>query len=114
MRQAPLIKVIVPKSEREKRLVHEYGDFKQEALLEQLIKIRERLGGQYLKEAVKALENNNLQLVAGITLRYYDKAYAHGASQRSSENIYQLEVEKDDPVKNAGEILNYLKKIEFP
>jgi len=109
MRQAPLIKVIVPKSEREKRLVREYGDFNHEALLEQLIKIRERLGGQYLKEAVEALENNNLQLVADITLRYYDKAYAHGASQRPPENIFELEVEKDDPLKNAGEVLKFIE-----
>ncbi len=110
MRQAPLIKVIVPKSEREKRLVHEYGDFKQEVLLEQLIKIRERLGGQYLKEAVKALENNNLHLVVDITLRYYDKAYAHGASQRPSENVFQLEVEKDDPQENAKAVLEFVKE----
>ncbi|HFB61833.1 MAG TPA: tRNA 2-selenouridine(34) synthase MnmH, partial [Bacteroidetes bacterium] len=49
IRNAPLIKILVPKPEREKRLVKEYGPFKKEELAAQLIKIRERLGGQYLK-----------------------------------------------------------------
>ncbi len=53
LRQAPLVKITVPKPEREKRLVKEYGGFKKEELEEQLVKIRERLGGQLLKEALK-------------------------------------------------------------
>jgi tRNA 2-selenouridine synthase len=111
LRQAPLIKIILPKAEREKRLVSEYGRFDKEALKEQLVKIRERLGGQYLKEALRALEDGDLQTVAGIALRYYDKAYAHGTAQRPREKVFELKLEKDDPEANAMEIL----KIEdFP
>ncbi len=109
MRQAPLVKILVPKPEREKRLVREYGGFDHDALLEQLVKIRERLGGQYLKEALKALETGDLQTVASITLRYYDKAYAHGASQRPRENVFELVLEKDEPEKNAREVLDFVK-----
>ncbi len=109
LRKAPLIKIIVPKAEREKRLVKEYGDFEKEELAEQLVKIRERLGGQYLKEALKALENGDLQTVASLTLRYYDKAYAHGASQRPQENVFELETTKDDPEKNTRKILELIE-----
>jgi len=110
LRKAPLIKIIVPKPEREKRLVKEYGRFKKEELKEQLVKIRERLGGQYLKEAMKALEDGDLQSVAGLALRYYDKAYAHGASQRPQENVFELELEKDEPEENAKVILKFVKE----
>ncbi len=110
LRQAPLIKIIVPKTEREKRLVREYGGFTREALKEQLIKIRERMGGQFLKEALQYLEKGDLQTVAGIALRYYDKAYAHGASQRPQENVFEIVLEKDEPEKNAEEIFITLKK----
>lgn len=110
LRRAPLIKIIVPKPEREKRLVKEYGGFKKEELEEQLAKIRERLGGQYLKEALKELENGDLQTVAGLTLRYYDKAYAHGASQRPQKNVFELELEKDAPEENARMILEFVEK----
>ncbi len=110
LRKAPLIKIMVPKTEREKRLVKEYGAFKKEELKEQLVKIRERLGGQYLKEALKELENGNLQTVAGLTLRYYDKAYAHGASQRPQEKVFELVLEKDDPQENAKAVLEFVKE----
>ena len=113
VRRAPLIKIIVPKPEREKQLVKEYGRFKKEELREQLVKIRERLGGQYLKEALKALENGDLQTVAGLALRYYDKAYAHGASQRPQENIFELKLEKDKPEENAQKILDFVKNRAF-
>ena len=109
LRKAPLIKIIVPKPEREKRLVKEYGGFKKEALIEQLVKIRERLGGQYLKEALTALENNDLHKVAGLALRYYDKAYAHGAAQRPPEKVFELTVDKDDPEENALMILKFVE-----
>lgn len=110
MRRAPLIKIIVPKAEREKRLVKEYGGFKKEELEEQLIKIRERLGGQYLKEALRELENGHLQAVAGLALRYYDKAYNHGASKRSPEKVFELTVDKDEPEENADKILEFITK----
>ncbi len=110
LRNAPLVKIIVPKPEREKRLVKEYGGFKKEELKEQLLKIRERLGGQYLKEALKAMENGDMKTVAGLTLRYYDKAYAHGASQRAHENVFEIELEKDAPKKNAQMILEFIEK----
>ena len=113
MRLAPLVKIMVPKTEREKRLVREYGDFEHNALLEQLVKIRERLGGQHLNEAIQALEDNNLQLVADITLRYYDKAYAHGASKRPQENVYEIILEKDDPEINTRRILEFIKTDNF-
>lgn len=108
--EAPLIKLLVPKTEREKRLVKEYGHFGKDELREQLVKIRERLGGQYLKEALKALEDGDLQTVAGLTLRYYDKAYAHGASQRPQEKVFELKLEKDDPQENAKVILKFVEK----
>ncbi len=109
MRQSPLVKIMVPKAEREKRLVREYGGFNHDELVEQLVKIRERLGGQYLKDALNALENGDLLTVASIALRYYDKAYAHGASQRPQENVFELEVVKDKPEENARTILEFVK-----
>jgi len=113
MRHAPLIKIIVPKAEREKRLVREYGNFQKEALMEQLVKIRERLGGQHLKEAIAALEVGNLLKVADITLHYYDKAYNHGASKRPQDQVYNIEVNQDSPSENARLISAFIKENKF-
>jgi len=105
MRKAPVIKVIIPKSERIKRLVNEYGNFEKKLLAEQVEKIRERLGGQFANEAIEALNQNQLDKVADLTLRYYDKAYEFGILKRNPESITKLELEKDDPIENAKAVL---------
>ena len=110
MRNATVIKAIVPKAERIKRLVDEYGSFEKELLAEQIEKIRTRLGGQFANEAIKALDHGDLAYVADLTLRYYDKAYEHGISKRDPETIITLDLEKDDPVENANAILELIKQ----
>ena len=110
MRQTAVIKVIIPKTERVKRLVNEYGNFEKELLAAQVEKIRERLGGQFANEAIEALNQSKLDRVADLTLRYYDKAYEFGISKRNPESIIHLELEKDDPVENAKAILSICSK----
>ncbi len=105
MRNAPVIKIILPKNERVKRLVKEYGNFEIQLLAEQIEKIRERLGGQFANEALEALNKNKMDHVADLTLRYYDKAYEHGISKRNPSTIHKIFLEKDHPVQNAMEIL---------
>lgn len=107
MRNATVIKVVIPKAERVKRLVKEYGNFEKQLLAEQIEKIRERLGGQFANEALEALNNNGLDKVAGLTLRYYDKAYEFGISKRNPETIIKIEREKDNPAKTARELLRF-------
>lgn len=112
MRNAPVIKIILPKSERVSRLVREYGDFETNLLAEQVEKIRERLGGQFANQALEALNKNELHKVADLTLRYYDKAYEFGISKRNPLTIFKIELEKDNPVENAKKILTQIKKSE--
>ncbi len=113
MRKASVIKIVIPKKERVKRLVNEYGSFEKKMLAEQIEKIRERLGGQYTNEAIKALFNGDLEFVADLTLRYYDKAYEYGISKRDQKNVITLELKKDDPRANMQAILNFLKSNNF-
>ncbi|MCF6171008.1 MAG: tRNA 2-selenouridine(34) synthase MnmH [Bacteroidales bacterium] len=101
MRNSVLLKIIVPKAEREKRLVKEYGELEPEGLLQSLKKIEQRLGGLATKQAREALELGNVKKVAGIILFYYDKSYHHGNESRNPKNIIEIDVEKDEPVKTA-------------
>ena len=110
MRNSVLLKVIVPRSEREKRLVKEYGEFDRPLLLESLEKIEQRLGGLATKQAREALEAGDLQKVAEITLHYYDKAYHHGNESRNPKRIVEITVEKDKPEKTAGILRDYVSK----
>ncbi len=110
IREAPLIKINVPKQLRELRLVKEYGSFDKILLSEMIDKIKKRLGGQLTNEATEALEAGELLKVASITLSYYDKAYDFGTSKRDQEKTIALELENDDPVGSAEMIIDLLNK----
>jgi len=112
MREAPLIKVMVPKTARELRLVKEYGGFNKESLAGQLVKIRERMGGQHLKTAMQAMESGDLQHVASLTLQYYDKAYDLAGKDRDPERVFELPVEGDNPAATAKKVLESVKNIK--
>jgi len=110
MRNSMLFKIIIPKPEREKRLVKEYGELAQEGLLQSLEKIEQRLGGLATKEARQALESGDMKKVAEITLFYYDKGYRHGNESRDPKRIIEINVEKDEPAKTATMLKDYVRK----
>ncbi len=108
MRSSKLIKIIVPKPEREKRLVREYGNFDKADLLESVEKIRQRLGGLATGQAIEAIKAGDLLTTADLTLRYYDKAYHHGNENRDPKNIIEIPVEKDDTKSTAAMLREFV------
>lgn len=101
MRKAPVIKIEMSRSLRVERLVQEYAGFDKAMLHDAVQRISKRLGGQKAKEAAEAIDRDDFHTAIDITLDYYDKAYQHGLSKRSSATIHPLPVEKDDPRANA-------------
>jgi tRNA 2-selenouridine synthase len=90
MRTAPIHFVDMPVERRVERLVDVYGACPKEQLAEATVRIGRRLGPQHVKAALEALEQNDLRSVAAIALRYYDKAYARGLSQRDPARTVRL------------------------
>ncbi|HOP42725.1 MAG: tRNA 2-selenouridine(34) synthase MnmH [Flavobacteriales bacterium] len=91
LREAPLLFVDRPIDVRADRLVKDYGTFDRKELAAAVERIRKRLGPQHCKNALEALEAGDLRAVALITLRYYDKSYAHGAAQRNADRVFRIE-----------------------
>lgn len=111
MRKAPLLAIIVPKSERIKRLVKEYACFDIDILKQMCKKIEKRLGGLKVKKALESLDQGDFATVADITLDYYDKAYGYGLDTRKTQEVYRLDIEKDEPEANAKFLIEYLRKL---
>ncbi|MEE4259014.1 MAG: tRNA 2-selenouridine(34) synthase MnmH [Bacteroidales bacterium] len=111
MRTGILIKILLPKSERAKRLVREYGNFKKDLLLQSIEKIRQRMGGLAVKQAAEALEEGDLLKVADLTLTYYDKTYSHQNSDKAPSKVIEFEIEKDEPEKTAKMLMEYVKDL---
>lgn len=111
MREAPVVKMELDKSSRIKRLVDEYAGFDKLHLENCILKIGKRLGGQHVKYALECLKNDQLDVVADITLTYYDKSYSFGVDSREKGTVFPIYLEQDDPEKNAEILMDFAKKL---
>ncbi len=107
MKLAPVIRVEVPKTERVKRLVREYGTFTVEELEAAVTRIQKRLGGLVYKQCIEALHSGDLAFVADLTLGYYDKAYNFNKEKVIAGKIG---MELDDPAQAAASVVEYVDK----
>lgn len=96
LRAAPLLFVEMPQPLRAQRLVKDYGGADRQQLREAILRIERRLGPQHAKAALDALAVGDLTAVATISLIYYDKTYARGASLRDPARVHRLPVDRDD------------------
>ncbi len=112
IRSTTVIDMDIPKSERVKRLVKEYACFDKEVLRQMVEKIQKRLGGQNVKDAFNALDNDDYAAVADITLSYYDKAYRFGLEKREKNTVFQLQLPNDNPEENAKAVLEYWEELQ--
>lgn len=104
MREAPVIRMEIPRKARINRLVDDYGPYERQSLRHSVQKIEKRLGGLRTQQALQALEDDDLALVADITLEYYDKAYQHGLNKRNEELVKTISLEGADAAVNARKI----------
>lgn len=113
MKTAPIIRIRVPKEERVKKLVSDYGGFSRNDLEAAIRRIEKRLGNEAFNASLEALQQNNLALVAGLTLHYYDKAYNHNHEKRKFENVHFVDAKDCSARENAELVLSFVKnKIE--
>ena len=110
MRKSPVIKMELSREIRAKRLVREYAMFDKPQLKKVILKIEKRLGGLNTNNALNALEKNDFQAIADITLIYYDKAYNFGLSKRVPDSVFPIRLEKDDPYQNARFIEQFVNE----
>ena len=93
MRAAQVWYIDLPEAVRLRLLMDDYGHFGKEEIKASLDKIAERLGGLRYQQALEALDQHNGELVASMTLEYYDKTYGHGLGKRPPANILRRQFE---------------------
>lgn len=84
MRISPLFFLDIPSEARLQHILSEYGGFKKEDLVNTIMRIRKRLGGLATRDAINHLLDDNVTESFRILLRYYDKFYGHGVSNREN------------------------------
>jgi len=115
IRQAPVIKVEVDYQRRIEHLVNEYSVYPKEQLASCVKKIERRLGGLRTRQALEAIENDEFEKVADLTLHYYDKTYRYGMGERDSDNVFSIPLSGNDWEQQARSIREFaLKNILTP
>jgi tRNA 2-selenouridine synthase len=93
---SPFLQLEVPFDYRVNRLVEEYGGFDIRELKKTFEQIRKRLGGQHVKRALEALDENDLAAAARVALQYYDKAYERSTRQMQFCKTIPVKLELED------------------
>lgn len=109
LRASPVLFLDIDAIYRLPHLVDVYANYPKEMIVESLDKIKKRLGSNWHKSAVEALEEGDFYEVGKITLTYYDKAYLYGLEQRESATVKTVIVESLDPKIQLEVIRNYLE-----
>ncbi|MEY4383273.1 MAG: hypothetical protein RI995_815 [Bacteroidota bacterium] len=96
LRSAPVLFMDISAENRLPHLVDVYASYPKEMIEMALDKIKKRLGGNWHKEAIQALEKGDFYEVGKISLTYYDKAYLYGLEQRENVEVKTIEVNSID------------------
>ncbi len=100
IRHAPAVFIDAPIERRLDHLLEVYGDLDLSGLAYSIEKIRKRLGGQNVKAAIEALDQQDFRTAARIVLQYYDKTYMKAVETMPRALMTQFSVEHtgDDAV----------------
>lgn len=113
MQDTPVVVLNMDLRCRLPHLMREYSAFPGESLIESVLKINKRLGGDKTKDAIKAIEIGDFAKAIEIVLFYYDKAYQFGLKKKNSKNLIYVDTDTDDPEVNAMKVLEASTKIEW-
>ena len=112
MQNNPAIIFLMDIKTRLPRLMQEYSFYPPELLLQSVMKISKRLGGDRTREAVDAVNRGDFATAIEITLQYYDKAYMYGLNRKPQEMLHYVNTDTDDVEINAGMILEAASRLK--
>jgi len=108
---APKISVDVDIQVRTKRILHEYAGFPVDSLIERTVAVKNRMGPQHAKIAVDFLQSGNFDSWVAKMLEYYDKTYAHSASQQSNTTDTAVPFKWEDAEVSLRKLINRANEI---
>lgn len=102
---APVVLLEQPMTWRINHLVENYARYPKAELAAAFARIKKRLGGQHLKAALEALDQDDFATAAEIALVYYDKAYQHYGERRKGPVVCRVQAVGTGVEEIAKEVL---------
>ena len=105
IRHAPAVFIEASSERRLDHLMEVYGDLDLSGLAFSIEKIRKRLGGQNVNEAIAALEVQDFRTAARIVLQYYDKTYLKAVEMMPRDLMTEFSAEGLDDAAVVQQII---------
>lgn len=106
MVDAPAIFVEVDRDARVEFLMVEYGDLPTSKLAAAIQRLKKRLGGARLTEALNALERGDPRTFARIAIEYYDKWYLKSLEKRPEATFERLSLSFAGDAESVPELID--------
>lgn len=106
MMENPLVLVDPGMEARLDHAMDVYGHFETPLLKSCFIRVQNRMGGQYVKAALEAIDAGDIRAAAAIALAYYDKTYSHHLEKYPHADVRRLSIEGMSRPEAAAALIN--------
>ena len=86
MKSAHILFLDIPREKRARHLVRYYAEYPEEELVQCVLKIQKKLGGDRTAEALESIAKKDFYTTAMISLHYYDKAYMFSLAKNHEQH----------------------------
>ncbi len=108
LNDCPIIYFSRPFQERLDNIILEYSEKDKSVLHDSILKISRRLGVRRTQEALKLIDNNDINSLSELLLSCFDQLYNYWFKQRESDKVL-LEIEDNDPNKAVNMLIDFAK-----
>lgn len=114
LRKSPLFDLQVPLEHRVAALTVEYGGLDKDFLVECTGRIGKRLGPEQTRDAIAAIRDGRMPDFIRLVLKYYDKTYQRGFSDRDPDKVIPVSVPDGDEERNTAQLLTAARTAAMP
>ena len=107
MRSAGVYYIDLNRRARTLRLIKDYADFPDELLIDRVMRIYKKLGGQNASAAIEAIQKKDYRAAIEIVLGYYDKTYLFGLNKRNPGSVVKIRTDSTSARENASLLLKH-------
>ena len=111
MKASRILFLDIPREQRAQHLVKQYATYPEEELVQCVVKIQKKLGGDRTREALESIRKRDFYTTAMISLHYYDKAYMFSLEKNHEQHMVVTSSEVNAR-KNAERIEEHVRETE--
>lgn len=113
MNRSEVIELQIDKKLRAQRIVEEYGHFDTALLSTSIAKLKNRFGGNRVKESIELLEAGKMEEVVMGLLDYYDKGYTFSKNKYKEKESAVVVCPSGDAINNAHKLIETANKLNL-